>query len=225
MFEPDRLPLIRAEPLRAVIDACVFARSRWVEAIVLSAQAGHVVPLWSPCIITETSRLLTRKWIERNGIPRTDAAKRTLSDISHRWFRYVSSAFYVVEDRPPHELLWTAAPPDEDDVPIWTAAVRGAATLVVTANLKDGPPPGEGGLRQHNGITYMHPDDFMVGLDIWGDLMETGQFPILRVLEELLKTAAAKAGTPPVQLSPSLEAFLRQQEERFRTHHDEGSPE
>jgi hypothetical protein len=201
----------------------VFARSRWAEAIVLSAQAGHIVPLWSPCIIAEASRLLTRLWIERNGIPRTNAAKRALSETLHRWFRYMSPAFYVIEDRPPHEPLWTVAPPDENDVPIWTAAVRGQAHLVITANLKDGPPLDSSGQRQFQSITYMHPADFLVALDIWGDLMETGQFPILRLLEEALQAAAAQASQPPSPLSTELEAFLRQQEERLRTHAGEES--
>ena len=189
---------------------------RWVEAIALSAQAEHLVPIWSPGIIAEASRLLTRLWIGRHGIRRSAGAKRELSDYAHRWFRYVSAAFYVVEDRPPQESLWTASPPDEDDAPIWTPAVRGQAGFVVTANLEDGPPPDAFGLRQYAGIIYMHPDDFVVWLDIWGDVIETGQPPVLLLLESALKLAAERAGPPVPPLSRQLEAFIRQQEERFR---------
>ena len=48
--------------------------------------------------------------------------------------------FRVVEDSPPHEALWAPVPSDEDDLPIWTTAVRAGAHVVVTENLKDGPP-------------------------------------------------------------------------------------
>lgn len=60
--------------------------------------------------------------------------------------------------------MWTDVPPDPWDQPIWTAAVRvreahGAdLALVITENLRDGPPPRENGLRLHDGILFIHPD-------------------------------------------------------------------
>jgi len=140
-------------PLRAVIDSCVFPVSRWLEPILLTAQAGFVVPLWFPCIIDEVSRFRTVQWIKSRGVPATNRDRRRLSEESHRWFHAVSAALQVVEDRPPLEPMWTPNPSDEEDAPIWTAAVRGKAHFVITQNLRDGPPINAAGIRTHVGIT------------------------------------------------------------------------
>jgi hypothetical protein len=153
------------------------ADQQWLAPIILTAGAGYVVPLWSPCIIAETSRLHARLWMKRRGVPQTNAERRAFSDQARHWFDHVSRAFQVVEDAPPPAPLWTTEPPDPNDVPIWTAAVRAQAHFVVTSNLKDGPPPDNGGIRVHAGITYVHPDPFLGLLDLWADLTATGHTP------------------------------------------------
>lgn len=98
---PEPQALRRLPPLRAVIDSCVLADQRWLTPIVLTAEAGYVAPLWSPCIIAETSRLHARLWMKRRGVPRTNADRRAFSEQAHHWFAYVSRVFRVVEDALP----------------------------------------------------------------------------------------------------------------------------
>jgi hypothetical protein len=149
-------------PLRAVIDTCVFPRSeRWVKPLLSLAEAGYVQPLWSPAIIAETGRLLTWLWVKRNGWELSDARWHDLSEVSHRWFAYLTPYFRVVEDWPPAATLWMTPPPDEWDVPLWTAATVGHARFVVTENLRDGPPPNSEGVRLYQGVVYTHPDRFL----------------------------------------------------------------
>jgi len=155
-----------------VIDSCVLIEQhRWLDPIVLSAQAGYVVPIWSPCIIAEANRVLTWLWIRRQppGLS-TTAAKRTLSEDAHRWFSRVSPVFESVDDRPPFEPMWTPDPKDPYDAPVWTAAVRGKAHFVVTANLEDGPPPDENAVQRYGGILYIHLDRFLPLLNCWANV-------------------------------------------------------
>lgn len=200
--EPQRLG--RSASIRAVVDSCVFAKRRWIGPIALAAQAGYLVPLWSPCIIAETSRLLTWLWMQRHPGPLDTAARRAYSEYGHRWFDALSPVFSVVEDQPPPEPMW-ADPRDTHDAPIWTAAVRGRALYVVTENLKDGPPVDVDGLRTHAGITYIHPDDFVPLVDLWAELVAARQVPIRDRLPLILAQQAA-AGA---QLPEHVEAYLR----------------
>jgi predicted nucleic acid-binding protein len=108
--------------------------------LVKSARAGHIELLWSPAIIAEASRVLLWIWLQkRNGVM-TEALKRESFDIARRWFEVMSSVFKVVEDRPPYAPQWTDSPRDENDRPLWTAAVNAGAQVVVTENLRDGHP-------------------------------------------------------------------------------------
>ena len=206
-------PLGALPPLRAVIDSCVFAKRRWLEPIVLSARAGYVVALWSPCIIDETSRFRTVQWIKRCGVPTSRGERRRLSEESHRWFHYVSAAMHVVDDRPPLEPMWTPEPPDVEDQPIWTAAVRGGAHFVVTANLRDGPPPGANGIRTYNGITYVPPEPFVGLLDFWADVMATSQALGGDLVAAALDWQQAEPGRSP--LPEPVQAHMRQLQERL----------
>src|SRR5438046_8620245 len=85
--------------------------------------------------------------------------------------------FETVDDRPPFETMWTPDPRDPYDAPIWTAAVRGRAHFVVTANLEDGPPPDAHGLQRYAGICYVHPERFLPLLDCWASASASGQLP------------------------------------------------
>lgn len=122
---------------------------------------------WSPYIVAEASRLLMWLWLRRYGRGLTGADRRAHSDIARRWFIFVTAVFRVVEDAPPYEPLWTETPRDPHDRPIWTAAVRARAHMVVTENLRDGPPPGADGFRSWDNVLYVAPDDFVALLDWW----------------------------------------------------------
>jgi hypothetical protein len=54
-------------------------------------------------------------------------------------------------------LIRQLALPDEDDRHVLAAAIKGDATIIVTANLKHFPPPA---LAPY-GIEALHPDDFV----------------------------------------------------------------
>jgi hypothetical protein len=133
----------------------------------------------------------------------TDTLKRESFDIARRRFEHMTTVFQVVEDAPPYASQWIYAPSDEHDRPIWTAAVRAKADVVLTENLKDGPPPDNHGVRGWGRITYLHPDEFMGLLDKIGHFYETGQ------------QADEETGDPG--LSPTVQAFLQQVDTRART--------
>jgi len=178
-------PLLRRQidPITAVIDANVFGRSTWIRPIVRAAQDGLLIAVWSPLIICEVNRLLTWLWIKRNGSDTSESSRRRCSADFKKWHSNVAVHFHVVEDRPPLAEMWTDAPPDPWDAPIWTAAVRAREAfgarrlLVVTDNLKDGPPLNEAGLRDFAGITFMHPSDLTRGIARWVNLNLTGEQP------------------------------------------------
>lgn len=163
--DPERSPRPRVEPMRAVIDANVFGRGAWIRPIVDAARRGHIDVIWAPCVIAEASRLLTWRWLLGKSGETPDVAWRLCSQAAHEWFDIMSAVFRVMEDAPPHEPLWTETPRDPHDRPIWTSAVRARAHVVVTDNLRDGPPPDERGLRRWGGILYAAPDHVVAALD------------------------------------------------------------
>jgi hypothetical protein len=91
----------------------------------------------------------------------------------------VSPVFRFVDDHPPFEAQWTEDVTDQWDQPVWTAAVRGNARVVVTENLKHGPPRNADGVREHNGIVYLHPDFFLQSIDLYAHLILRPLVPII----------------------------------------------
>src|SRR5262249_50731987 len=126
----------------AVVDSCVFPRRDWLDPILRGARTGYVVPIWSPLIISEVNRLLTWLWLKRHAGDQTARAWAACSAASKRWFEIMTAVFRVVDDCPPPEETWSS-PRDMWDVPIWSAARRSGAHVIVTANLQDGPPADE----------------------------------------------------------------------------------
>jgi hypothetical protein len=126
---------------------------------------GLLIAVWSPLIICEVNKLLTWLWIERHGGSLSDSAWRQCSSDFRKWHTHVAIHFRVIEDRPPQVEMWTQNPRDPWDQPIWTAAVRSqdvfqaTHVLVITENLIDGPPPDRDGVRHHEGVLYVHPDE------------------------------------------------------------------
>jgi len=81
-------------------------------------------------------------------------------------FTLMTDVFRVVDDCLPLEDAW-GLPRDEWDVPIWTAAKRSGAHVIVTANLQDGPPPNGREHRVFEGVVWCHPDVLPGVLDRW----------------------------------------------------------
>ena len=209
-------------PLRTLVDANVFARRDWMRAVHVAADEGWIEPFWSPAIIAEVVRFLTWLWIRRNGGEVSDWARRAHSAEAHQWFDSMTALFRVVEDRPPLEPAWSDVPRDPHDAPIWTAAVRAKVALVVTDNLRDGPPLGADGLRSWQGIVYIAPDDFIAFVDVWRAAQgEPGRSE--RDAEPA--TSIADAGQQDLAaLPPRVLALLRAVEARPRAPHDPPRP-
>lgn len=165
--------------LRALIDTNVLVQNRWLAPIQDAAAAGYLVPIWSPSIISEANSYLTWRWIQRHGGDRSAAAKTQCSAAAKRWFARVSAVFRVAEDCPPHPDLWTPTPLDASDIPLWTAAVNGRCRMIVTENLKHGPPRDEDGLQTFRGIGMFRPEVLMAVVALHGDRFVGAELPSL----------------------------------------------
>jgi hypothetical protein len=165
---PERILRRHPVPIVAVIDSCVFPRRDWLAPILDGAADGFVVPVWSPLVIVEATRTITRRWVVANGGDPSITAERALSAESKRWFTRMTEVFRVSEDCPPHEET-QPSPRDTWDVPIWNAAKRSGADIIVTANLRDGPPEDANARRTFQGVLWCHPDLFARICERWPD--------------------------------------------------------
>jgi hypothetical protein len=179
-----------------VVDANVFPRTRWLRQLIAASRAGSLELVWSPLIIAESNRLLTWLWLERRGGDLSDASWRRCSADAKRMFAHLTAVFRVVDDRPPAAELWTPAPADAWDVPIWTAALRAEADVILSANLADGPPPDERGVQAFAGVDFLEPERFLEILDSFTDQIEAERLPMLE--------GAAPERNPYAQLYPDL---------------------
>ena len=68
-------------------------------------------------------------------------------------------------------------PTDEWDLPLWSAAARVGANFIVTANLRDGPPPNEHGVRFFGDVLWMHPEAFAGVVRVYAHRCTTGEWP------------------------------------------------
>jgi hypothetical protein len=164
----DPPPSSRRVSLIAVVDACVFPRRDWLRQIVQGAQQGHVVPIWSPLIVSEVTRFHTWRWLQENRGDLSRGARRDCSSMLKQWFAEMTTVFRVADDCPPHEETW-ASVRDAWDVPIWNAAKRSGADVIVTDNLRDGPPEDAAGRRVFQDVLWCHPDRFARMLERWTD--------------------------------------------------------
>jgi len=179
-----RTPL-RFRPLLVVPDANVLTGFAWTEHLLVEAQRGRVKLYWSPKILEETGRVRLWIWIKRTfrrsqpptGSSGWKALWTRYSQEAHIWFSRVSPHIHVIDDGEPHEPAWIEPHPDPNDAWLWNAARRINADVVVTVNLRDGPPIDAAGVRTHDGITYIHPAVFMLLLTILGGIFETGRIP------------------------------------------------
>ena len=139
-------------------------------------------------------------WIKRmfrdSSLPRGSSGWKSLwsrySDDAHAWFARVSPHVQVIDDRPPHEPAWIEPHPDPNDAWIWSVARRVSADVVLTVNLRDGPPLDAEGARHHEGAAYIHPSAFMLLLDVLGGIFETGRVP-----DDLVGHVRHTAGSAP----------------------------
>ncbi len=88
-----------------VVDSCVFP-TQWIKRIVERAAIGHIRPIWAPCIIAESNRVMTWLWLKRNP-DFSDQAQDLLSKSAKDSFSHLTRTFRVVDDVPPYEEAWT----------------------------------------------------------------------------------------------------------------------
>jgi hypothetical protein len=196
-------------PLQLLVDSNAFGRRAWIQTLVDAAQSEYVRLYWSPTIIEEMARMRQfiwiRNWLKSGGTELTEAVRRRFSAEAHRWMDFIGPHFHVVEDKPPFALAWADPMPDPYDAPIWTAARRANAHIVVTQNLRDGPPRNERGLQVFDGVLYLDPKDLAVALGWWGDFCVLGS----------LESAEHESGQSPegdttdASLPPAIQSFLR----------------
>jgi hypothetical protein len=165
--EPDQL-------LYLLVDSNVFGRRAWIQSLIDAAQAGYVRLYWSPTIIEEMARMRQLIWmrnrLKEGEVTLTEAIRRRYSVEAHRWMDFIGPHFHVVENKPPFAPAWADPMPDPYDAPIWTAARRADADIIVTQNLRDGPPRNARGLQVFDGVLYLNPEDLVAVLGWWGDL-------------------------------------------------------
>jgi hypothetical protein len=203
---------VQLRPLRVVSDANIFTGRSWVERLIRESEGGRVHLYWSPKILEEVGRTRLWIWIKKafrqeappSGSSGWKALWARYSEEAHAWFARISPLIRATEDQPPHEPAWAAPLQDPNDAWLWNTARRVDADLVVTMNLKDGPPTDTDGSRIHEGIAYVHPRVFMLLLDVWGEIHTSGEIP--DDLHEQVLIAAVPGGAVDV---PAVVTLLR----------------
>ncbi len=146
--------------IRAVLDTSVLVPRRSREALQIAAQDGLYTALWSPWIIAELNRVLVWRWIDRTGSDLSSANQKSCSRAAKAMMRILVPTFELVDARPPEPMAWESLG-DADDVPIWTTAVMGGATHVVSSNTRHYPPARADGTHVYQDVTYIGANDFL----------------------------------------------------------------
>lgn len=127
---------------RVVLDACVLVPYQLADLLLRLADAELFEPLWSEDILAEVERTIIRL-----GVPLEKAQRRV---------QQMRTAFphAVVTD---YQDMIATMRTDPKDRHVAAAAVRGAAALIVTANIRDFPAEA----LQPYDVEAIHPDDFL----------------------------------------------------------------
>jgi len=139
----------------AVLDTSVFVPV-WSRLILQRLAAeGRFQPVWSEWIIAETWRVLTLRWLGRNGPNSEDM----LAQAANRVWRLIA----VMRLLSIREFVGPAPWPglkDTDDEPIWATAVIAKARYVVSHNIGDFPPLVDG-RHVYGGTEYLTAVEFV----------------------------------------------------------------
>jgi hypothetical protein len=133
----------------ALLDACVLVPIRLTDLLLRLAEAGTYRLLWSRDVLDEVERNLPKV-----GVTPDKARTRV---------QQMREAFpdALVTD---YSALVPAMTNHPKDRHVLAAAVRADAAVIVTANVKDFPPPA----LQPYDIDAVHPDDFLLDqLDLY----------------------------------------------------------
>jgi predicted nucleic acid-binding protein len=131
----------------AVLDACVLVNFSLCDTLLrLAEDAALFVPKWSNTILDETERTLANKL----GWP-PDLARRFPNELRRCFPESLVTEF---------EHLLPTMHNDPKDRHVLAAAVRSAADVIVTFNLRHF----DAASLQPWGLTALHPDDFLLEL-------------------------------------------------------------
>ncbi len=133
--------------MRACLDACVLFPTVLREVLIGTAGLGLYDPLWSERILKEWARATVKLGAEAELQARGEVA-------------VLKAQFPKASVRPRDGDLARLHLPDENDIHVLAAAIKGSADVLVTLNAKDFP-------RQQlavEGIKRMSPDEFLMGL-------------------------------------------------------------
>lgn len=133
--------------MRAVLDANVLFPTILREILIDLAGAGLFVPLWSPRILSEWRGAAARLGGDQDAVAGAEIA-------------LLRDRFPAAEMPDDGNRAIDLHFPDPADRHVVEAALAGAATLVVTANLRDFPQTLMAGL----GLRAIHPDAFLLDL-------------------------------------------------------------
>jgi len=129
--------------MRVLLDACVIFPTVMREMLVGLAAKGLYEPLWSERILEEWVRATKRLGEGADVIAMTEAA------VMRDQFKSAMISDYQEGE------LWL---PDENDIHVLAAAVKGGADTLVTNNLGDFPTR----ILGNHGILRRDPDGFMI---------------------------------------------------------------
>lgn len=176
----------------ALLDACVLVPVALADTLLRAAEAGLYRPLWSDRILAETRAAILEVHPDEPHA-RVDARLAAMG-----------CAFEDATVRDWEPLVdGIVLGGDPDDRHVVAAAVRGGASAVVTANVKEFPDPAMASL----GLHAVRPDDFLldlVDLDpptmvevVWNQAGATARPPLTpgQVLDSLDRAGAPEFAT------------------------------
>ena len=155
-------------PYAVVLDACVLHPAHLRDTLLRLSERELVQPLWTPTILEELERSLTKREVPAR------LARRVIETMEAAFESAMVRGF---------EPLVDSMTCDSKDRHVLAAAVHGDAGAIVTFNVRDFPPAS---LRPHS-VEVIHPDDFLLdALDLAPSV----------VIEELEQQAAANRRSP-----------------------------
>lgn len=152
---------------RAVLDTSVLVPV-WSRLLLADLATRPVLytPIWCEWIIAETWRVLTVLHF-RQQATFSPADERRLSVLANSMLLHLLPIMTIISVVPPFDEAWPTAT-DQNDLPIWTAALRSGAAFIVSHNLHDFPPRDANGLCRYQGIEFITAENFVrevLGLD------------------------------------------------------------
>ena len=141
--------------IRAILDTCVLWPSRQRDFLLSLAIESTFEPLWSSTILDELA-YETRRKLRRSGVTITQAELDSAKLLIEMRRTFPEAECRYLDVTTPRRRL-----PDAGDDHVVEAAIAGAATHIVTNNLKDFPPD-----AMPDGLQIVHPSDFVMGIAI-----------------------------------------------------------